>query len=68
MKKENVDDYDSSSIGGFVPGLDRYLKGNRYPHQVIKSNLFPHVNSAFRAKVQYLKSQGHGKDQIRVTN
>ena len=60
VKKQNGDDYEPSSISGFVSSLDRYLKGKRYPHQVIENNLFPHVNSALRAKMQYLKSQGHG--------
>ena len=40
--------------------MERCLKGKRYLHQVIKNNLFPRVNSALRAKMQYLKSQIHG--------
>ena len=60
MWKKNWNDYKPSSVRGFVSNLDWYLKGKRYPHQVNKNNLFPHVNSTLRAKKQYLKSQGHG--------
>ena len=60
IKKQKGDEYEPSSIRGFLSSLDRYLKTNRYPHTVVKNSLFPHTNEALQAKMKSLKAQGYG--------
>ena len=60
VKKQNGEEYEPSSIRGFVSSLDRYLKESRYPHTIIKNNLFQHTNEALKAKMKALKAQGYG--------
>ena len=68
VKKQKGEEYEPSSIRGFLSSLDRYLKGNRYPHTVIKNNLFPHTNEALKAKMKALKAQGYGNKPNKVTS
>ena len=60
VKKQNGEEYEPSSIRGFVSSLDRYLKESRYPHTIIKINLFQHTNEAMKAKMKALKAHGYG--------
>ena len=41
IKKQKGDEYEPSSIRGFLLSLDRYFKTNRYPHTVVKTACSP---------------------------
>lgn len=60
IKKADGNDYEPSTIRGFMSSMDRYLKNKNCPHQINKCPLFPHSNNAIKAKMTSLKSQGLG--------
>ena len=60
VKKENDENYEPSSIRGFLSSLERHLRSKGYPHTINKNPMFPHINKSMKAKLTFLKSQGHG--------
>ena len=60
VKKADGSDYEPSTIRGLMSSLDRYLKTKYYPHTVNQNPLFPHSNQSIKAKMSYLKANGHG--------
>ena len=60
VKKKDGEDYEPSTIRGYVSSLDRYLRSKGYTQIVNKNPLFPHSNNALKAKMTFLKSEGKG--------
>lgn len=60
VRKQNGNEYEPSTIRGFMSSLDRYLKSKNYSFQVNKGPMFPHSNNCIKAKMTHLKSEGYG--------
>ena len=60
IKKPNGNEYEPSTVRGFLSSIDRYLRSKHYPHTALKNPMFSHTNAALKAKCTYLKSQGYG--------
>lgn len=59
-KVKTHEEYEPSTLRGFMCSLDRYLRQHGCDYTLIKNSLFPQSNAALVAKQKNLKTQGLG--------
>lgn len=60
MRKKNGDDYEPTTLRGFIASVDRYLRKRRYSESVITGQDFERTRQVLRSKQKQLKRTGKG--------
>ena len=60
VRKKNGDEYEPSTLGGFIASIERYLKKCRYSESVITGQNFARTRDALKSKQKHLKWLGKG--------
>ena len=60
VRKKNGDEYEPSTLRGFIASTERYLKKCRYSESVITGQNFARTRDALKSKQKHLKWLGKG--------
>ena len=60
VRKKNGDEYEPSTLRGFIASIERYLKKCRYSEFVITGRNFARTRDALKSKQKHLKQLGKG--------
>lgn len=60
VRKKNGDEYEPSTLRGFIASIERYLKKCRYSESVITGQNFARKRDALKSKQKHLKRLGKG--------
>ena len=60
VRKKNGDEYEPSTLRGFIASIERYLKKCRYSESVITGQNFARTRDALKSKQKHLKRLGKG--------
>ena len=60
VRKKNRDEYEPSTLRGFIVSIERYLKKCRYSESVITGQNFARTRDALKSKQKHLKRLGEG--------
>ena len=62
VRKDDPDDrnYEPTTLKGIQSSIERYLKENKYPHSIIKDQIFFGSREAIKSQCKELKKQGKG--------
>lgn len=60
VRKKNGDEYEPSTLRGFIASIERYLKKCRYSESVITGQNFARTRDTLKSKQKHLKRLGKG--------
>lgn len=60
VRKKNGDEYEPSTLRGFIASIERYLKKCRYSESVITGQNFARTRDSLKSKQKHLKRLGKG--------
>ena len=60
VKRQDGNDYEASSIRGFIASVERYLRTKNYGKSVVTDLAFKKTINAMKARFKMLKRDGNG--------